>query len=274
MDFDPQAIRAFEHAGWQRAASRYGGTFAAATRGFIAALLDAARVGAHTRVLDVACGPGYVAAAAAARGASAAGVDFSPAMLDVARAAHPRIEFAAGDAEELAHPDGSFDAVVSNFGIHHVPRPAVAIAQARRVLAPGGRVAFTVWAGAAHNTAWQLIFDAISRHGNPAAAKAPPPGGSLNTADACAQALVQAGFGETDAQLVRRDWPLANAHDLLDALLNGTARMAALIGAQEPSALPAIAADVAEHAEIYRQGDRLRIPIAAILASGMKLSLP
>src|SRR6266851_2404088 len=108
MDFDPQAIRAFEHAGWQRAAPRYGGTFAAATRGFIAALLDAARVGLHTRVLDVACGPGYVAAAAAARGAGAAGVDFSPAMLAVARAAHPRIEFAAGDAEALAHPDDSF----------------------------------------------------------------------------------------------------------------------------------------------------------------------
>ena len=79
MDCDPPGIRAFEHASWQRVAGDYGDTFAAATRGFIEPLLDAAGVGAHMRVLDVCCGPGLVAGTAAARGASAAGVDFSSA---------------------------------------------------------------------------------------------------------------------------------------------------------------------------------------------------
>jgi SAM-dependent methyltransferase len=270
MEFDPQAIRAFEHAGWQRAASCYGGTFAAATTAFVDALLDAAHVGAPTRVLDVCCGPGYVAGAAAARGAAAAGLDFSPAMLEIARAAHPRLDFAHGDAEALPFPDGSFGAVVSNFGIHHVPHPAAAVAQARRVLAPGGRAAFTVWARPDRNIAWQLLLDAVRRHGDLDAARAPPPGGAINTEDDCRAALDTAGFRDIDARLVRRSWPVASARDLVAAFRAGTARTAAVIDAQDPAALPAIEAHMTEHAEPYRQGDDLHIPIAAILASGRK----
>src|SRR5690242_3198422 len=103
MDFDPHGIRAFEHASWQRVAVDYGDTFAAATRGFVEPLLDAARVGARTRVLDVCCGPGLVAGTAVARGAVAAGVDFSSAMLALARAAQRRVEFSQGDAEALPY---------------------------------------------------------------------------------------------------------------------------------------------------------------------------
>jgi cyclopropane fatty-acyl-phospholipid synthase-like methyltransferase len=65
VTFGPEAVRAFEHSGWQRAAEHYTATFAHATAGFVADLLDAARVRAGLRVLDLACGPGLVAAAAA-----------------------------------------------------------------------------------------------------------------------------------------------------------------------------------------------------------------
>ena len=115
---DPQAVRAFEHAGWQQAAAHYTATFAQATRGFVDVLLDAARVGAGMRVLDLACGPGLVAAAAAERGALPVGIDFSSAMIASARGGHPGILFAGGDAEALPFTEGSFDAVVANFGIH------------------------------------------------------------------------------------------------------------------------------------------------------------
>jgi len=270
MEFDPQAIRAFEHASWERVAPRYGGTFAAATAEFVEALLDAAGVGATTRVLDVCCGPGTVAAAAAARGADAAGLDFSPAMLDIARAAHPRLDFAHGDAEALPFPDRSFAAVVANFGIHHVPRPAAALAEMHRVLMPGGRVAFTMWARPERNAAWQLLFDAIRQHGDADATKAPPSGGSGNNEDDCCAALAAAGFRDVDARLERRAWPVTSAHELIAAFRNGTARTAALIDAQDPAALPAIAAHLAAQAERHRAGGHLRIPIAAILAWGRK----
>src|ERR1700756_5418229 len=69
MSFEPEAVRSFEHAGWQRAAANYGNTFAQATARFIEALLKAAEISPDQHVLDVACGPGDLAAAASARGA-------------------------------------------------------------------------------------------------------------------------------------------------------------------------------------------------------------
>src|SRR5689334_15671269 len=106
MNFDPDGIRAFEHASWQRVAGDYVDAFAAATRGAVEPLPDAARVCADAGVLDVCCGPGLVAGAAAARGAVAAEVDFSSAMLAIAREAQPHVEFSQGDAEALPYADG------------------------------------------------------------------------------------------------------------------------------------------------------------------------
>src|SRR5690242_5786806 len=162
--FDAEAVRSFEHTRWERAAAVYGNTFAAATQPFIEPLLDTVQVERGTRLLDIACGPGFVTSRAAARGAVARGVDFSRAMLAIARARDPAVPFEAGDAENLPYDDAAFDAVVSNFGIHHVPRPLLALREARRVLRDGGRVAFSFWAEPAENVAWRLVFDAVARH--------------------------------------------------------------------------------------------------------------
>jgi len=191
-------------------------------------------------------------------------------MVGIARAAHPDIVVTEGDAENLPYPDGAFEAVVSNFGLHRVPQPDVALAQARHVLVAGGRVAFTVWAAPSENIAWGLVFDAVARHGDRAAARTPPPGGSFNQIDDCLGALDRAGFVHTSARLVEAEWPVASAQALVTALSAGTVRMAALIAAQPPSALPSIVGDIARHAEPYRHGNRLSIPIAAVLARGTR----
>ena len=269
MSFQPEAVRAFEHAGWQRAASSYGSTFAHATAAFIAPLLQAAEILRDQRVLDVACGPGYLAAAARERGATAHGLDFSAEMVGIARSIYPNIAVTEGDAEDLPYPDGTFHAVVSSFGIHHVPRPELALAECERVLKPSARIAFTVWAAPEENIAWSLVFDAIARHGDPSAAHAPPPG-ALNRIDQCVRALEEADFVDVSAEIVRAEWLLPNAHTLIAALSAGTVRMAALIGAQEPAALAAIASDIDRQAERFRRDQNLAIPIAAVLARGRK----
>jgi ubiquinone/menaquinone biosynthesis C-methylase UbiE len=86
-----EEFKAFEAAGWSRRASTYGRVTGAITARFVDSLLDAARVGAGMRVLDVATGPGTVAAAAAARGAPV-GVDIAEGMLALARHDHPQLE--------------------------------------------------------------------------------------------------------------------------------------------------------------------------------------
>ncbi len=268
MSFDPEAVRSFEHARWQQAASAYESSFATATTQFISALLDGACVAAGTQMLDIACGPGVVAAQALARGALARGLDFSPAMLAIA--IDRGIAVDEGDAEALPYVDASFEAVVSNFGVHHVPRPAVALAETHRVLRPGGRVAFSFWAGHTDNIAWKLVFDAVARHGDPTASDAPPPGGGFRGAVQCADALRAAGFADCSTELVHATWRHADARELLGALQMGTARMAAMIDAQPGVAIPAIIADIEAHAARYRTADGIAVPIAAVIAAGTK----
>ena len=190
-------------------------------------------------------------------------------MVGIARSIHPEIVVTEGDAEDMPYPDATFHAVVSSFGIHHVPRPELALVECNRVLKPGGCMAFSVWATPEENIAWSLVFDAIARHGNRSAAGAPPPG-ALNTIDQCVRALEAADFVDSSAEIVRAEWLLPNADALIAALSAGTVRMAALIAAQEPSALAAIAGDINSQAEPFRRNQNLAIPIAAVLARGRK----
>jgi SAM-dependent methyltransferase len=267
---DTEAIRAFEHAGWERAAKTYETSFATATRQFIPGLLDAADVRTGLSVLDVACGPGFVSAGAADRGAVVRGLDFSAAMLGVARVRHPNIAFDQGDAEALPYPDDHFDAVVSNFGIHHVPEPIKALRQAYRVLRPGGALAFTIWAAPTENVAWKLVFDAVRLCGDVTASRAPAPGGGFATPADCAVALERAGFAGIGSTKLTGFWRQADGRALLHALRSGTARMAALVEAQVSEAIPAIVAEIDRAAAVYRDADGLAIPIAAFVAHGRK----
>jgi SAM-dependent methyltransferase len=270
MTFDPEAIRRFEHAGWEQAASTYDAAFATATRQFVAPLLDAAGVRSGIQLLDVACGSGVVTAAAAVRGAAVTGLDFSPAMLAVARNHHPALRFEQGDAEAPPFGDAGFDAVVSNFGIHHVPHPGIALREARRVLRDGGRIAFSVWAAPAENVAWKLLFEAVSRCGDPGASRAPAPGGGLHTEAQCADALRDAGFANPETRMVRGVWRHRDGAALVAALGAGTARMAALIAAQDAAALPAIAAHIDAAGREWFGPGGLELPLAAVIGSAAK----
>ena len=268
MDFDPEAVRAFERDGWNRAAEAYEAAFATATKQFIPALLDG--VGSGATLLDIACGPGFVTQAVTDRGAAATGLDFSPAMLAVARERHPGPRFDWGDAEALPYPDGSFAWVVSNFGIHHVPRPALALGEAHRVLRAGGRFAFSYWASNEENIAWKLLFYAIGACGDPKASTAPPPGGGFASPESGARALAEAGFTGIATISVRGIWRHPDAAALVTAFSDGTARTAATIAAQPAAAMPAILAHIAAAAEPYRDKNGLAVPIAAVIASGIK----
>jgi SAM-dependent methyltransferase len=266
---EPHPYRAFEHAGWQDAAARYGGSFAYATAGYIPVLLEAAGATAGRALLDVACGPGPVSAAAVARGCMVTGVDFAAAMVALARARVPTARFHEADAEALPLPDGGVDAVVSNFGLHHFPFPVRALAEMRRVLRPGGRLAATVWAAPEDNPAWRFVHQAIAAHGNPAVDLPTAPHGRLNRIADCAALLCEAGWpaDQIDVRLVASDWRLATPDDLIAGFLAGTVRTAALIGAQPPAAQAAIRAAVADAVRACHRDGAYRVPTTAILVS-------
>jgi SAM-dependent methyltransferase len=99
------------------------------------------------RVLDVACGTGALALAAAGiagPSGSVVGLDANPDMLAVARRKPVDIEWLEGKAEDLPLPDNSFDAVVSQFGLMFFDDKPRALREMMRVLRPGGRLAVAV----------------------------------------------------------------------------------------------------------------------------------
>jgi ubiquinone/menaquinone biosynthesis C-methylase UbiE len=104
--------------------------------------VDIASVSSTDWVVDIGCGPGVAVRAAAGRGARATGIDPAPVMLRVARAVTRRhgVDWAEGVAEKLPVPTGSATVVWSLATVHHWKDVTEGLAEAHRVLAPGGRV--------------------------------------------------------------------------------------------------------------------------------------
>ena len=110
------------------------------------ALIDAVAPKPGDRVLDVAAGTGNVAIRAAARGAQVTACDIAPRMVQLGRErTGASVTWIEADVEDLPLPDATVDVVVSAFGLIFAPRPEVALAQLRRVLVTGGRLAMTAW---------------------------------------------------------------------------------------------------------------------------------
>jgi ubiquinone/menaquinone biosynthesis C-methylase UbiE len=265
------AFHAFEHAGWQAVSRQYDESFAALTAQSIDALLDATEVRAGAKVLDVATGPGYVAAAAAGRSAAVVGLDFSSAMVAEARRQNPRIDFREGNAEELPFADDSFDAVVMNFGLLHLPRPEQAVREARRVLRPKGRFGFTVWAPPERAVGFGLLLRAVQRHGDMSVPLPPgPPFFRFSDPAECVQVLQDAGFESPSVDLIAQVWRLHSPEVFFEIMLRSTVRMAALLGAQAPQALDAIRDELRNATAALRNGDAIELPMPSVLASATK----
>jgi uncharacterized peroxidase-related enzyme len=101
------------------------------------------RVAAPDRLLDVACGAGLAVELAAARGATCAGIDASPRLIEIAKDRTPHADLRVGDMHAMPWPDASFDVVTAFRGIWGTTPDAVT--EVHRVLAPGGRIGITVW---------------------------------------------------------------------------------------------------------------------------------
>jgi SAM-dependent methyltransferase len=143
-DFDAR-----ERQAWAGQATAFAGSFGKLCAHTVPMLLDAAGPLDGARLLDVGTGTGAAASAALARGAEVSAVDAEPDMIAYAARALPGADVRRAVLPALPFGDGAFDAVVGNFVLNHVGRPAAALAELRRVARPGGRVALTIWASPA-----------------------------------------------------------------------------------------------------------------------------
>lgn len=264
------AFKRFEAEGWSERAGTYGSLIARATTLVADPLLDAAGVSSGMRVLDVACGPGHVSAAIAERGASPLGIDISAGMLAAARAAHPELEFAEGDAESLPDAAGPFDAVVGGFVMNHLPSPERAADEAARVLRRGGRAAFSVWDRPERTRLIGMLGDAVELAGGDRHAAVPAGPDGFRFADAAEfhGLLERAGLGDVrveshDIALFVRD-----TDELWEGMLGGCVRAGAAVLAHPQSTRERIRGAFDELAAEHAVPDGLSVPASVLIASG------
>lgn len=258
----------FERAGWENVVAEYASGFGDLTMQSIDALLDAVAAGPGVRLLDVASGPGYVAAAAAARGAVATGVDFSAPMVAEAAKRYPQIAFRHGDAEALPFGDHSFDAVTMNFGLLHLAHPDRALAEAQRVLRAGGRFAFTVWAKPEETAGFGITLGAIQTHGTfSVPLPEGPPFFRFSDWAESARALKAAGFIAPEFKKIPQTWRLASVDALFDVMRTATVRTAGLLGHQTPEALTSIRVMMGNACGLYQKNGVVELPMPAVLAA-------
>ena len=165
---DPASLKAIVRANWtarSTAWDRWSDTIAQLAQRMNAPLLDAADLAPGQAVLDLASGIGEPALDIARRVGETGVVtatDMVPAMLVGARrraaeAKLANIRFEIVDMEALPFADAAFDRVLCRFGIMFSPSADVALAEARRVLVPGGRAAYMVWGPRVDNTIFEVV---------------------------------------------------------------------------------------------------------------------
>ena len=270
---DAEAFNAFEAAGWDERAGSYDRSFGLVTRRVIEPLLGAADVGARTRVLDLATGPGYAAAASAARGATVVGVDVAGEMVALARRLHPRLEFVHASAERLPFADGSFDAVVGNFLILHLGRPEHAAAEMARVLAPGGKVALSTWDVPERMRLLGVFLEAAHEAGAepPAQIPAGPPFFRFADEPEFTALLERAGLSDVEVGTAAFTHRMAGADELWQLLRDGTVRTRALLLGQPERTLARIRSSFDRLVGEYTAGDGgLELPVSVKVAAGRK----
>ena len=202
--------------------------------GWARSLVELAAPPAGARVLDVGCGTGIVARTAAASvgaGGWIAAVDSDPAMVAVAREVSAgdsvSIQWQGGDALDLPFDDAVFDVVFCQQALQFLDDPGAALAEMRRVLRHGGRVAIDTWRGVRPGPAAAALGAALARHLGPEPADELDAPCAFGTPEALSAAVSAAGFAVDHAGVLVQPLSVESAAELLE--------LAALISSLGPS---------------------------------------
>ena len=225
ITFDPKQYKVTTKSQWDAAAEawhRWGPVLETWLGTATDRMLDAAGVGAGSRVLDVAAGSGGQSLAAGRRvgpSGSVLATDISPAILELAASAAEQaglgwVATRVLDGEELAVERASFDAVISRLGLIYFPDRQRALAGIFAALRPGGRLSAIVYSSAERNGFFALPVGVIRRR-----AQLPPPAPglpgpfSLGGVGVAEQALADAGFGDITVETVDSPLRMASSAD-------------------------------------------------------------
>jgi ubiquinone/menaquinone biosynthesis C-methylase UbiE len=188
-------------------------------------LLDCAGLREGQRVLDVACGTGVVARAAAdvvGPAGHVEGIDLAPAMIEVARQVRPDIDWGVADAQDLPFESGSFDVVLCQSALFFFRDPAAAVSEMARVLAPGGVVVLQTYAGLGEQPGYGPFVELVEGHAGHAARSLLETYWSMGDLVALTALVEQAGLTQTDSRQLLGAVTFPSVDALVDVEVRGT----------------------------------------------------
>lgn len=264
-----EEFKSAEMQGWDARAGVYNDFTGQITTRAIPTLLAMAETAPGKRILDLGCGTGRAAGAAAALGADADGIDVSAAMVDAARDTFPKVTFDVGDAEAIRRENGTYDAVIWSFGVMHVGSPEAVFREMARVLKPGGRVALTHWIGPPDSPLFRIVIGTMQRLADMSVVPPSPPPFALSSEDAMKVALEQAGFDEVSClrlPLVFR----CPAGSFAEHFRNFAARAAVILDRQDDAVLKEIRSSWDTQLDAFLVDGELQVPMPALAVSAVR----
>jgi ubiquinone/menaquinone biosynthesis C-methylase UbiE len=270
---DADRFRSYERQRHDNLATSYHDFFTPVTLLAAQHLLKAAHVRAGIDILDVATGPGSLAAEAKKAGARPVGVDLSSGMIELAKKSYSGIDFHVADVEHLPFNDGSFDAVVCNFALGHFPHPEAATSECVRTLKAGGRIALSWWDDPAKQRIQGLFREAITEIGATLPPDVPKGYSILRFADSNEfhRLLDEAGLAEVWIEDHQTNYLMPDVETLWRGGLGSFAVTASAVAHQDAKTQAAIRAALERRAAVYMTPLGLKLPVAFKIGSGTKL---
>jgi ubiquinone/menaquinone biosynthesis C-methylase UbiE len=233
-------------------------------------LVDVAGLQPAEHVLDVACGTGFVARFAAPRVGPVGrvvGVDLNASMIEAARAAADRdpataIEWRTGDAAALPFENGVFDVVFCQQGVQFFPDRLLALREMRRVLRPGGRLAFTVWSAIGDTPYQAALAEALARHVGPEAGSVARAPCALHDAQELHSLVASAGFRNVRVRPAIETTKLPLPEEFVPGHL-AALPIAQTMARLAPDRRAALLEEMTAALRVYVDGDQLVLPSGA-----------
>ena len=233
-------------------------------------LVTFAGLQAGERVLDVACGTGAVARAAAncvSPSGTVTGIDLDAGMAAVggalAKSADARIDFHEGNATAMPFQDARFDVVLCQQGLQFLPEPDKGCKEIYRVLAPGGRIGLSLWLPLEHNPGYAAVVKALERRGIDAAPVRRP--FSLGNEGRLREMASAAGFNQTECVQTSRVSRFDSPQEFVEILAAGSPSTGKVLIKLGEVGLAEIVHDVAAELADRIDGEGLALPMEAIL---------
>jgi SAM-dependent methyltransferase len=281
--FDSTTVKAQQRERWSNVAQGWRTrwpSFERAAQPLSDHMIELAHVAPGMRVLDVATGIGEPAMTAARRvgpSGSVVAVDQAPQMLAVARermqaTGMHNVQFIEGDAEAVALPPDSFDAVVCRWGIMFFHNPVATLARLRTTLVPAGWLVAAIWGAPERVPMISLPFAALARlSGQPPAPPAGPNPFAFADPTALERVLRDAGFVEVRCEQYTVTFEFSSVEELLGHIADIGAPTRTILATQSPEHQAAFWSNLATAAASFADADGvIRLPNDCLIVAGRR----